>query len=196
MDKNLYCWSDSITAVCNRFGLTLPDNADTPPPSRYLGADFQLTPEMISSLKRDCHLSDATYDKIFNGFKRRYLSQKIFEHNSTDLNIFFADFLLYSRKNGYNIDDYFDFEFYRKPVSEQNLFFGHLYRNRCYFTFNDFFTIKHLNDKAVSNRTYARFIRRDWLDLARCSLEDFRDFTSKHPTFLSKVVVGDGGHGV
>ena len=118
-----------ILEACNLLGLHLPPfppNTDLnyALPSDSLGDDCVLTPTAISQIKETCELTNAKFDELFGKFKQKYESQKIFRHNTTDLNIFFCDFLLFARAKKYSISNYFDFEFWRKSRAEQFSFWG------------------------------------------------------------------------
>lgn len=65
--------------------------------------------------------------------------------------------------------------------------------------------IKELNDKKYTykfsskrefNKTFGKFLNRDWLDFNNVSKEEFNSFIKKHPTFMLKPVDGTCGHGI
>lgn len=65
--------------------------------------------------------------------------------------------------------------------------------------------IKELNDKKYTykfsskrefNKTFGKFLNRDWLDFNNVSKEEFNNFIKKHPTFMLKPVDGTCGHGI
>lgn len=53
-----------------------------------------------------------------------------------------------------------------------------------------------LHDKLLFNRFFAAYLKRDYLDLTRCSYEEYESFVAKHSTFFAKNPTGEGGHGV
>lgn len=65
--------------------------------------------------------------------------------------------------------------------------------------------IKELNDKKYTykfsskrefNKTFTKFLNRDWLDFNNVSKEEFNNFIKKHSIFMLKPVDGTCGHGI
>lgn len=194
--------SDTIPVILKELGLPpMPNETDRELqrpllPSDYLGKDFVLDQDMREKIRRKTSSTLERFNRAFNGFKRYYESQGIFEHNDTDLNILFCDYLLFARQNGFGPFDYFGFEFWRKPLSEQNSFIGNDHVIGMLFVFQDYSSLKYLHNKAISNRVFADFIIRDWLDMTKCSIQEFMLFIQKHPKYFAKPAVGEGGYGV
>ena len=200
MKSNIFRWSDSILFVCKKFGLQLPPevprkSARIPMPSDYLGKNFELDAEAVAELKKECNLNDRNYEVVWKNFNRWYKMQKNFRHNRTDLNIFFADFVMFSRKRGYTAVNYFYLEFYGKSTEEQNSFLGKAHLERMQIVFQDYCSIKYLHDKTIIHRLFADFIRREHLDLSACSLDEFKSFVGRHPKFFVKPATEKGGKG-
>ncbi|HZJ90247.1 MAG TPA: sugar-transfer associated ATP-grasp domain-containing protein [Oscillospiraceae bacterium] len=51
-------------------------------------------------------------------------------------------------------------------------------------------------DKSLFNEKFGQYLRRDYLDLCKCSESDFMDFAEKHQVFFAKIPTGHGGAGV
>lgn len=53
-----------------------------------------------------------------------------------------------------------------------------------------------LNDKIVFNKYFNEFLKRDYINLRECSLEEFKKFLKGKKTVFAKTPIGEGGHGV
>ena len=138
-------------------------------------------------------LSDAEIVNLFYSFSRSYFSQKIFEHNKTDLNIFFCDFILFAHEYKYSVKEYFDFEFYNKSRAEQLTFLRFSYIDEMHILFNDKNALRLLKDKSITNRIFAEYLHRDWLDMTRARFDEFKIFVERHPNFFVKLIDGMQG---
>lgn len=157
MSKEKAAWSEGILKAFELLHVTPPlisaVKSDRPLlPSDFLEKDLELDKKAIERLEKDCRLSDAEIVNLFYSFSRSYFSQKIFEHNKTDLNVFFCDFLLFSSKAGYSIENYFDFEFYARSISEQNTFWGEVHRKLTRLVANTRYGFDAAKNKSVFNR--------------------------------------------
>ncbi len=170
------------------------DSTKAPVPSDYLGKNLEPDQKTIDALKDKRHRSVAWIRKKFDAFKNFYMAQKNFEHNNTDLYVFFVDYILFAEQD-FTIMQYFSFDFWNKPFAVRNTFLSNTHMAKFHFLFNDFNSLMHLCDKAVSNRTYANFIHRDWIDLTKCSTGAFKAFLEKHPRFFLKLKDSFGGTG-
>ena len=101
-----------------------------------------------------------------------------------------ADVLWERLRYGTELQDYFQYEFYRLKSCER----------RKYMTFKKLrYTMRVCNepgkralfdDKALFNQTFAAYIHRDWLDVTAASPEEFQAFTDRHPSFFAKARSG------
>ena len=101
-----------------------------------------------------------------------------------------ADILWERIRYGTEIQDYFQYGFYKLKNRER----------RTYMTFTRLrYTMSVCNnpakrdlfdDKALFNRTFAAYIRRDWLDVTTADYADFEAFAKKHPSFFAKARSG------
>ena len=128
-------------------------------------------------------------------FSTYYISQKYLNPNETDLHVYFYDWLMNERPKGGSLVDYFDFEFYRQPYEERIKFRSQGHRRSTMAICNDEYFRRFLNNKAASNRIYAKFVHRDWLNTRICRFSEFKNFVYKHPKFFIKPVVGSFGKG-
>ena len=68
------------------------------------------------------------------------------------------------------------------------------YRILNYFNNDDYITIFH--DKLIFNKFFNEYIKRDFINLKNCTLEEFDSFLRKHSTVFAKNPTGEGGHGI
>ena len=101
-----------------------------------------------------------------------------------------ADVLWERLFHGTEIQDYFQYEFYKLKGRER----------RRYMTFSKLrYTMKAANDpakravfdnKALFNRTFADYVNREWLDAEDAGDGDAADFLKKHPSYFAKAKAG------
>ncbi|MDO5026710.1 MAG: sugar-transfer associated ATP-grasp domain-containing protein [Tissierellia bacterium] len=88
------------------------------------------------------------------------------------------------------IQDYFQYEFYKLKSCERRKYMtSHRLRqtiNIC----NDRSKRAIFDDKALFNKTFSEYIKRDWLDLTEASYDEFKSFLDKHQSFFSKSKIG------
>ena len=187
--------TESMVEVFKILGMPQTLNPNFKAPSDYIGENFELTDSVKNILCSRRNYSQARLTRVYETFKRFYLMQKTLKQTKTDINIYFCDFILFSQKNGYDLDDYFDFEFYNKPVEAQNTFIGASHRLKNLYLGNAPYAISYVSVKETTNRIFKDFIHRDWINPRTASLEEFKLFVGKHPIFFAKKNVGCGGIG-
>ena len=199
LEKNIYGLSEGVFKACQFLGLKFPTEAinnSQPAPSDYFGDDFELDEVAKKKLCAERKWSGEQFNKIYKTFKGRYLSQKCFKHNETDLNIYFCDHILFAgKKLGSSAGDYFDFEFYNKSFASRSEFRVEKHHSSTRIICNEYSAMNLLSDKTKTNQLFADFLNRDWLDTRGCTFEDFKLFVGKHPRFFSKPFNGSFGRG-
>lgn len=107
-----------------------------------------------------------------------------------------ADFLFCVLRYGAGINDYFQYNFYkRKAVDRKTFIVGRKWR-KIITTCNGAIQQELFDDKSRFNKHYHAFIGRDWLDLDECTWDDFKAFVERHPRSMYKVKNGSGGNGI
>ena len=198
LEKNIYGLSEGVFKACQFLGLKFPPEAVNNPqplPSDYFGDDFELDEATIKKLCAAKKWSKEKFTKTYTQFKGVFLSQRCFKHTKTDFNIYFCDYVLFVLKQGIDVDDYFNFEFYDKSRDLQNGFVTKNYRNKVTVICNDPFSMKLQSNKAETNIFFAEFLHRNWLDTRKCTFEEFKSFVEKHPRFFSKPIASSQGKG-
>lgn len=97
---------------------------------------------------------------------------------------------------GSGINDYFQYQFYKRKHIDRKSFVVHRKRMRIVNTFNDPEDRKILDSKPMFNKKYKAFIQRDWLDVPNATFSEFRDFTNRNERFIVKPIDGSHGKGI
>ena len=123
-EQNTYGLSEGVYQACLYLGLNFPTEIQTSRervPSDYFGDNFKLDLPTAERLQGDLKCSKKDFANVYKNFSDIYLSQKCFKCTLTDLNVYFCDYLLFvARQLGALINDYFDFEFYRKSFASHS----------------------------------------------------------------------------
>ena len=180
--------SEGIIRACNFFNLKVPENINFP--SDFFCENLKLD---LDFLRCTTKLSEEKFSQLYNKFTKKYSEQTFLKQNSTDMNIYFCDYLLHARKNSATIEDYFDFDFYKKNFAEQKTFRLQVHRKQTRIICNDFRACELLDNKVMTLKIFSEFVHRDWLDSTTCSIEEFKNFIAKHPNFFIKPIVGSLG---
>ena len=188
-----------IIAACYYVGHPLPTSAVCGnPPSHYLGANaLDGTLDSIKLLLGDRmpKMEEEELQKSFTKFERKYRTQKILDHNDTDLTVYFCDWLLFANPRGFSHDNYFDFELYNKEPKIRDTFLNEGYRRHVRKVCNKSDARSLLSNKGKFNSTFHEFVKRDWLDVSTCTFEEFQAFAKKHDSCFAKPICGTGGSG-
>lgn len=193
---NEYPIPQCVKKTLEYMGYSVPENIEKyMNPSEYIVDKKTYNLSDLYALCKDV-CSEGRFKLLYRKFKEKYQSQLCFEQNSFDMNVWFCDWILNMYRAGYSADNYFDFEFYKKPLATRMTFFGTEIRNKvknvaAYLSPGN----RRITNKAAFNHAYKKFINRDWLDSSKCSEEDFMIFCKKHPVFFVKPVLGEGGKG-
>lgn len=193
-----------IIAACFALGKPLPTYARYKhSPAYYLG-DFMseeddLLDAIICRVGQD-KIKNYAREKLevqFEKFENRFHNNDVVEKNKTNLAVYFTDWMLYSRPQGWDFEDYFEYEGYNKEIPVRNGFlcradvlgFSKLFNTQI----EDRELLKY---KSVFNDTFKDFIIRDWLEIDAESFEAFESFVKKHSSFISKPNTGQQGNGI
>ena len=188
-----------IRAACAILGCPLPEDAVCAhQPSYYIkpkGFDGKLETIIKQLGDRMPKIPKAKLEKEYRLFRQQYQSQECLDRNAVDFTILFTDYLLFARERGFLNNGYWDYELYNKEIDARETFLNEGVRTRIAAACNDRAQFGIYRDKAIFNTTFAKFVRRDWLDTTTCSFDEFKQFLSRHEQFFGKPVRGSGGAG-
>lgn len=130
----------------------------------------------------------------FSFFRKRFGESRDADGTAGSFVRMYVDWLFFCKDLGYDMDDYFDFEFYGKSPEERLSFVSATFRENMKRALNPEPQI--LMRKAVFLDTFSGFIKRDWLDCSKCSIDEFRAFAERNPVFFCKAEKGFGAEGL
>lgn len=188
-----------IIAACYYLNHALPRNAVCgKQPSYYLGEDlFDGKLNSILSVVGDRFpkMEREEMAALYKQFFKKYKTQQNLIYNRTDLAVYFCDWMMFARDRGFSHNDYFDYELYRKEPAVRDTFLNEGYRNRVKECCIKAGHRRIMQNKAKFNTTFMKYVKRDWLDGTKCTIEEFGDFVKKHNKFFVKPICGTGGAG-
>ena len=97
---------------------------------------------------------------------------------------------------GCSPDDYFRYEFYRKSGFERDRFITYRRSQALIKRFNDPSKTHYFRDKRDFNKIFHSFIKREWIDLSKCTKEEFEKFFLRQGAVLMKPLDGGQGKGI
>lgn len=93
-------------------------------------------------------------------------------------------------------NDYFELDFATLSRAERRTFMTSPISNHIAMKYDEPAQRKLIHDKIEFNRVFCEFLGREWLDLRDETPETLRAFGEKHPLFIGKVPLSQGGVGV
>ncbi len=108
----------------------------------------------------------------------------------------FLDFIYCVIVYGAGINDYFQYNFYKRKACDRKTFIVGRKWHKIIKTCNGDIKNKYFDNKALFNEVFRDFIKRDWIDLESCSFNEFMNFVKKHKKAVFKVKEGSGGQGI
>lgn len=99
-------------------------------------------------------------------------------------------------KRGIGYTDYFRGDYINLTEKEKDTFVTSksFYRIIHYLNNYDYISIFH--DKLIFNRFFEEYIKRDYLNLKKCSIKEFKEFLDKHKIVFAKNPLEECGHGI
>lgn len=145
-------------------------------------------------------MSKLTYyvKRLFSlSFKNLFKTiDKISKRSNKSKFIIFFDIVISSILFGSGYVDYDLFSFENTPYKKRKTFINRSVNNEYVKKLNDRKYYKYFDDKDLFNEKFKDFIKRDFINLSKCSYYDFLEFTKKHKTFIVKPISATGGVGV
>lgn len=140
-------------------------------------------------------LPDTVYSRgEFRYFRNRFNEQLEVMGADADLTQMYTDWLFFCKDHGYDMDDYFDYEFYRRSLAERNVFVSASFRDNIRRHLNT--EPKILARKGQFLDTFRSVIKRPWLDCSVCTKDEFIAFCKANPLFFCKTESGFGAEGM
>lgn len=103
-----------------------------------------------------------------------------------------VDFIVH----GIGPSDYLLYEFWRKSNWEKRTFLAGKRFRLLQKVYNNSEKVCLFRDKRLFNKTFSIYIKRSWLYVNECSINEFNDFIDNHKTIFIKPVRGATGKGI
>lgn len=153
--------------------------------------DFDKAESLIGSL----YLPDLSINRFdFRQFKKRFIEHKDIEKDVYSFMLHYVDWLFFCKDEGYDMDDYFDYEIYNKSREARDRYANANFRDNLRKALNKDPGI--LSNKMRFLESFAEYIERPWIDCTNCSLRSFAEFIEESPVIFAKKTGGSGGDGV
>lgn len=92
--------------------------------------------------------------------------------------------------------DYQLFEMYKMNSKERKTIVTRGKNNDIMKKFNNLDYIKYFNDKALFNKTFDKYLNRDWILVNESNFDEFKEFLKDKKEVIIKPIDGTCGHGV
>lgn len=135
-------------------------------------------------------IKNTNYSKLIKSFK------EVKEKEKLSYAKIFKDIIISAFRYKSSFHDYFLFEFYKKDHEERNSYLttGGLYE--FYTTFNDKNNIYNFRNKAIFNKKFGKFIKRDFIFLNDCTRDEFIKWVKNKNCIVAKPNEGVAGRGI
>ncbi|WP_344790157.1 sugar-transfer associated ATP-grasp domain-containing protein [Gryllotalpicola daejeonensis] len=110
--------------------------------------------------------------------------------------VVFADMLWSAAFRNTAFNDYFELDFAMLTRAERRTFMTSPLSNHLAVRHDDPAYTDLFLDKIKFNRTFAPYLRREWLDLSEAGPAELEAFGAKHPIIIGKMPTGQAGNGV
>lgn len=108
----------------------------------------------------------------------------------------FLDFCITVIVLGAGINDYFQYNFYKRDYSERKEFIVGRKWKKILIKCNGSTKIDLFDDKLKFNNKFNEFLKRDWLDVDKSNYDKVSEFILNHDSFFLKQNIGSGGNGI
>lgn len=110
--------------------------------------------------------------------------------------VIILDFLISIPIYGLGINDYLQYEFYKKRHADRKTFVVHRKRMKIVKTFNREDNRVIFDNKEKFNEVFTEYIGREWLDMKVSNFTSFKNFVNKLDKFIVKPSAGSHGKGI
>lgn len=130
----------------------------------------------------------------FVQFKTRFEEHREMSAGQYRMCILYTDWLFFCRDTGYDMDDYFDYGFYRKERTDREKYVSANFRDNLRKALNKEPGI--LSNKKRFLDTFGRYLERPWVNCSTCSQGEFEAFLQSSGVIFAKKQGGSGGDSV
>lgn len=108
----------------------------------------------------------------------------------------FLDMIMDYVHYGSSVNDYFMYHFYELPTTRKKTYVTCKKHRLIQKIANGNGDVSSFRDKGKFNKAFSQYIKRDWIDIEYTSLNEIKDYLSKHKTVFLKDKLGCEGKGV
>ena len=108
----------------------------------------------------------------------------------------FGDMIFCGLRYGAGYMDYMLFAFYGLTPAQRATYVTRGVNNRIVRLCNDPAWYHCVEDKTEFNRIYGKYVRRGWLDMKKCTYDEFDEFMDGRDTIISKPLAATCGMGI
>lgn len=130
------------------------------------------------------------YRNLFN------IINEIHKENGISRIRLFFDILYCGMKFGAGFNDYKLYRFYELDDQQRSTYLNRTNNVQIVRALNDADYYHLVDDKVEFNELFKDYLKRDWLDMRKTSLEEFEAFCNKHDEMMIKPLNETGGKGV
>ncbi len=137
--------------------------------------------------------------KVFHLFTIKTLfqiSKKISNKERKPQFTIIFDMIFCALKYQASFHDYLEFEFYNLNEIERKTYLTRGKNNKIIKKFNNKEFFHFLDNKLEFNNNNKAFIKRDFLDMNKANLKDFKEFIYNKDKIIIKPIYGEGGRGI
>lgn len=135
-------------------------------------------------------LFSMSYKKMFE------IINEVSKRSNKNKFIIFIDMIICSLKYQAGYMDYYVFHFEDLKPSIRKTFITRGVNNKYIRTMNNRSYYHLFDNKIEFNELFKKYLNRDYLDLSKCSVDEFEKFVTKHPIFMAKPVNLQCGKGI
>jgi len=190
----------TIREICVLLDIRIPDSlkefASTPVSETPLFEYLENAEKLKKNIRRRKDFRLLYYKSLVElakEFKDRYTKSVLVAHTDEELLQMYIQWQYTYLPIGFSYKDYFDFRLYEKSIEEARKFVDRAYKQRIIKACSTREDKELCRDKALFNQRLSDYIKRDYLDTTKCTLEEFQAFVGKHPKFFAKPLRGGQG---
>jgi hypothetical protein len=124
------------------------------------------------------------------------IAGKISDEYKTPRAFILVDMAVNSVVNNAGYYDYHEWDFNLMNWKQRKTFLTRPQANQLTQRFNDVAFKKNFSDKVQFNKRFAEFVGREWLDVRESTVEQLREFVTRHGSVMLKDPVNLGGYGL
>ena len=108
----------------------------------------------------------------------------------------FFDMISALLKYGAIFNDYYNLNFVNKTPEIRDTYVTYYFNDKLFRKLNPYKYRFYFRDKVEFNKTFSKYIKREWLDLNEANFEEFSKFVEDKEKIIAKITKGHSGIGV